>query len=228
MPGTREAMLQMAQIWVKELEQHFVLWNVPSDDIAVLNDCCTDCAAALAEVVDKGRSDDLKSRIKKHFNDLKTQMRYIKKRYLHCPPLTELQLERMGLRPAKKATKIGNPKGLCGGRIIYSLQFMLTVIFEVLGITENDPRADHGFRVHWGVLPPPGANIPDDPTAQYLTKVPTEAVELPHSMFCRRNRQDFVFRQAEAGFTVYFCVRFENAKGGQGPWGPIFSGIIPG
>ena len=30
-----------------------------------------------------------------------------------------------------------------------------------------------------------------------------------------------------SGKTVYFCVRYENAKGEPGPWGPIFSAVIP-
>ncbi|MDR3352901.1 MAG: hypothetical protein LBO00_07885 [Zoogloeaceae bacterium] len=31
----------------------------------------------------------------------------------------------------------------------------------------------------------------------------------------------------ESGKTIYFCVRYENAKGEPGPWGPIFSAVIP-
>jgi hypothetical protein len=51
--------------------------------------------------------------------------------------------------------------------------------------------------------------------------------ELPHSRFTRRKKELFDFPQEDRGKTIYFCVRYENAKGEPGPWGPIFSAVIP-
>jgi hypothetical protein len=41
--------------------------------------------------------------------------------------------------------------------------------------------------------------------------------------------QSFIFdsEQSDSGKTVYFCIRFENAKGEPGPWGPMLSAVIP-
>jgi hypothetical protein len=43
--------------------------------------------------------------------------------------------------------------------------------------------------------------------------------DLPHSRFTRRQKELFDFPADDSGKTVYFCVRFENAKGEPGPWG---------
>jgi hypothetical protein len=31
----------------------------------------------------------------------------------------------------------------------------------------------------------------------------------------------------DSGKTAYFCIRYENAKGDTGDWGPVFSAVIP-
>jgi hypothetical protein len=51
--------------------------------------------------------------------------------------------------------------------------------------------------------------------------------DLPHSQFTRRRRVLMEFPAEDSGKTAYFAIRFENAKGGKGPWGPVFSAIIP-
>jgi hypothetical protein len=58
-------------------------------------------------------------------------------------------------------------------------------------------------------------------------KPPVTGDELPHSHFTRRKRERMDFSQEESGKTIYFCVRYENAKGEPGPWGPIFSAVVP-
>jgi hypothetical protein len=36
-----------------------------------------------------------------------------------------------------------------------------------------------------------------------------------------------VFDESQRGEKVFFCLRWENAKGAKGPWGEIYSAIIP-
>jgi hypothetical protein len=62
---------------------------------------------------------------------------------------------------------------------------------------------------------------------RYLEKPAVEGSELPHSVFTRRRREMFEFPEADSGKTAFFAIRFENAKGGKGPWGPVFSAVIP-
>jgi hypothetical protein len=91
---------------------------------------------------------------------------------------------------------------------------------------EPDPnRANHGVRIFWGILGE--ANAAD----KFRIPVPPlTGDDLPHSTFTKRRRYRFDFPEEDRGKTVYFCLRYENSKGGkdgEGPWGPIFSAIIP-
>ncbi|MDR1930756.1 MAG: hypothetical protein LBQ44_09045, partial [Treponema sp.] len=58
---------------------------------------------------------------------------------------------------------------------------------------------------------------------------PRTGDDLPHSVFTRRKKYRFDF-DGNSGKTVYFCLRYENDKGGEegeGPYGPILSAVIP-
>jgi hypothetical protein len=63
-----------------------------------------------------------------------------------------------------------------------------------------------------------------------ITAPPVKGGDLPHSTFTRRKKFRFDF-EGDSGKTVWFALRYENAKGGkdkgEGPFGPIFSAIIP-
>jgi hypothetical protein len=59
------------------------------------------------------------------------------------------------------------------------------------------------------------------------SSVTTAGEDLPHSKFTRRKKERFDFPAEDSGKTAYFCVRYENAKGESGPWGPMFSAVIP-
>jgi hypothetical protein len=82
--------------------------------------------------------------------------------------------------------------------------------------------------VYWGVMPTGGATVEAATgSKRELMKAPVTGSELPHSKFTRRKRELFDFAGDDSGKTVYFCIQYENAKGDQGPWGPLFSSIIP-
>jgi hypothetical protein len=58
--------------------------------------------------------------------------------------------------------------------------------------------------------------------------IPTTGDELPHSVWTRRRVERFSF-PGDAGKTVYFCIRYENSKGGEegeGDWGPMFTATV--
>ncbi|MDR2093266.1 MAG: hypothetical protein LBP58_08140 [Azoarcus sp.] len=92
-----------------------------------------------------------------------------------------------------------------------------------------DPHhSDYGYRIYHGILPPGGASVEaaTGPKRELL-KAAVTGDELPHSRFTRRPIELFDFEQTDSGKTVYFSVRFENAKGEPGPWGPVFHAVIP-
>jgi hypothetical protein len=100
------------------------------------------------------------------------------------------------------------------------------LLIKKLPSLEGDPdRADYGVRIFWGVLGESSA------TDKFRISVPPKSGDdLPHSTFTRRKRYRFDFPEEDRGKTVYFCLRYENSKGGkdgEGPFGPIFSAIIP-
>jgi hypothetical protein len=50
-------------------------------------------------------------------------------------------------------------------------------------------------------------------TKRELVKAPVSGDELPYSRFTRRKKELFDFPAEDSGKTVYFCIRYENAKG---------------
>ena len=49
----------------------------------------------------------------------------------------------------------------------------------------------------------------------------------PHSEFDTASPFTLNFQGHERGKTVYFCLRWENTVGEKGPWGEIYSAIVP-
>ncbi|MDR2792647.1 MAG: hypothetical protein LBB61_03140 [Treponema sp.] len=89
---------------------------------------------------------------------------------------------------------------------------------------EDNLRSDYGVRIFWGIM---GASTEADRFR--LAAPPVKGDDLPHSTFTHHKRYLFDF-DGDSGKTVYFCLRYENAKGGEegeGPFGPILSAIIP-
>jgi hypothetical protein len=99
----------------------------------------------------------------------------------------------------------------------------LVRIRSVAGGTD-DPRADWGKRIYYGILDPANPN-----GRHRIGAAPITGADLPHSVFTRTKKHRFDF-DGDSGKTVYFCIKYENEKGGEsgeGPYGPIFSAIIP-
>jgi hypothetical protein len=55
---------------------------------------------------------------------------------------------------------------------------------------------------------------------------PLTGDDLPHSAWTHKKKVTLDFH-GDSGKIVYFCVRYENAKGEHGPWGPIFQAVVP-
>jgi hypothetical protein len=59
-----------------------------------------------------------------------------------------------------------------------------------------------------------------------LSEAPESGFQLPYAVRTRRKRHRFEF-QGESGNRIYVCVRWQNGRGLEGPWGPILTAIIP-
>jgi hypothetical protein len=124
-------------------------------------------------------------------------------------------------------TPINRPLAQCEADARYIGQHLIELvdIRAVLGTqSDEEEKAEFGVRIFWGIL--------GDPTATdrfRLLSAPLTGNDLPHSVFTHRKKYRFDF-EGDSGKTVYFCLRYENQKGGkngEGPFGPIFSVIIP-
>jgi hypothetical protein len=156
-------------------------------------------------------------------------MRLIKDRCLKQPPLTDANMVAFGLKPKDTVrTRVAVPAGQAEADVTYPGPHLLMLHIKPLSGTAIDPRADHGYRIYYGIMPPGGATVEQATGhSRYLMKAPVSGEDLPHSQFTRRRRETMVLSPADSGKTAHFCIRFENSKGEAGPWGPLFSAVIP-
>jgi hypothetical protein len=122
-------------------------------------------------------------------------------------------------------TPVPRPKDQCEADITYPGKHLieLTRIRSVSG-GADDPRSDWGVRIHYGILDAPGAA-----GKHRIPAAPVTGDDLPHSVFTHKKKYRFDF-DGDSGKTVYFCLKYENEKGGEkgeGPFGPILSAVIP-
>ncbi|MDR1419618.1 MAG: hypothetical protein LBI86_04535 [Treponema sp.] len=122
-------------------------------------------------------------------------------------------------------TPVPAPKDQPEADITYPGRHLIELdhIRSVTGGTD-DPRADWGVRIHYGILDP--ANMG---ARHRIASPPATGEDLPHSVFTHKKKYRFDF-DGDSGKTVYFCLKYENEKGGEkgeGPFGPIMQAIIP-
>jgi hypothetical protein len=73
------------------------------------------------------------------------------------------------------------------------------------------PEFAHGAEIRWNILDATPASVND----------------LIHSEFSTRTHYALTFDESQRGKTVWFCLRWENNRGQKGPWGEIYSAVIP-
>jgi hypothetical protein len=229
LPGKRAEQLAMAKNWVTVAGVNKTAWNIPPAEISELGDLEADAADALAQAMSTNRTQIITARCKMAFEALTAKMRFFKSHYFLIPPLTDMDLVSLGLKPKDPATPVPPPTTQAEADIsrpgIHLLELHLR---PVTGSPPDPHRADYGFRVYWGVMPAGGATVEAATgSKRELIKAPVSGGDLPHSKFTRRKKELLDFAGDDSGKTAYFCVCYENAKGEPGPWGPLFSAVIP-
>jgi hypothetical protein len=150
-------------------------------------------------------------------------------RFLYWDPVTDEDRVNMGLLlRSGMRSPIATPTGQAHADITYPGPHLLALFPKLLEGTLADARADHGFRIYFGVLPVGGASLEEAAGPErYLRSSPVSGEDLPHSKFSRKHKVLFEFPSEDSGRSVFFSIRLENAKGDMGPWGPVFSAVIP-
>jgi hypothetical protein len=122
-----------------------------------------------------------------------------------------------------KPTPVPAPTSQAEADIMFPGIHMVELVkIRKAGNLSDDPRSDYGVSVHFGVL--------DAVNSEWrIAAPPLSGKDLPHSVFTREKKILFDF-DGESGKTVYFCLCYENQKGGKngtGPFGPIMHAVIP-
>jgi hypothetical protein len=229
MPRGRDEVLAMAKNWCILTDKNSAAWGVPLNTVLKLDQDTDTAGPALEKTKNPDKSAVDTARCKEAFDTLEEEMRDIKKRYFLQPPLSDSDMVELGLKPRDTTrTTVAVPAGQAEADVSYPGPHLLELHIKPLSGTDIDPKADYGFRIYYGVLPPGGASV-TDATGQgrYLMKAAVSGEDLPHSKFVRKHKELFDFPAEDSGSTVFFCIRFENSKGEAGPWGPVFQAVIP-
>ena len=229
LPSKRIDQLAMAKAWRTVLGTKSSAWQITVADSAELADLIEDAENWFNQTRSIDRTAGITARCNEAFGALIAFMRNIKARKFFSPPLTDADYIDLGLNvPDMVKNPISVPAGQAIGEITYTGPTLLTLNMKYLAGTVIDPRSDYGFQMYYGILPPVGTSVEGAVNSRrYLTRVPVTGEELPLNQFTRRKKETFVFSAEDSGKTAYFSIRIENSKGQSGPWGPMFSAVIP-
>jgi hypothetical protein len=220
----------MAMKWNNQLVIKGTAWNVPTATATELNTLTLSAQAAYNEANTKDRTKVLTAKMNAAFNALAAAMRDLKKRYFYIPPLTQVDMAALDLTPPDTVpTPIGPPTNQVAADISYPGKSQHLLNIKPVAGHVYDTRADYGFKIHWGVMPPGGATTEQATSdSHYLTAPPQTPDSLATGdQFTKRKKELINHAYNQSGMTAYYCIRYENNKGDKGPWGPIFSAVIP-
>ena len=232
LPGRRELQLAMAQNWLTVLQNQGPQnpWNIPPAELAAFQAQVGDTATIFEQAQSSARTPVITAECKAAFEALIAKMRLLKSHYFLTPPLTDADYISLELQPKDTThTPVPPPTAQAEADMTRPGVHLLELHLRPVAGSPPDPhRADYGYRIYYGVLPPGGAAVEAATgTKRELLKAPVSGDDLPHSRFTRRKKELFDFPAEDSGKTVYFCIKYENAKGEPGPWGPMFSSVIP-
>lgn len=214
MPSVRLTRAALSKTWVTLVESNAAELRIPEEDVTEL-DQASDELNGMLNTPPEQRASAYNAMLKEADDRLIAIMRKIKKRYLFMPPLSINTYLTFGLTlPDTEPTPIPVPQGTATGSITYlggqELQLNITHVQNI----SVEAKAYYGFKIFYDVLP---TNEP----------APENGKHLRQNIFTRRKRHVFRFEPEDKGKTAYFCIVYENGKGERGPWGEVFSALIP-
>ena len=226
-PGPRAGVMDMCQNWIEYMtEARRTAWAVPAAEYTDLRTLCMAAEVLFQKAKDiTERTAGLTAECQESFKALEAKMRFFRDRYFKMPPLTVGDLAALGLHSRKPPSPIPRPENQAEADLTFPGIHLVELrnIRPVAG-DPPDPRSDYGVRIYYGL-----SGTPSEKYRFREAEAPATGRALPYSIFTRRKKERFDF-DGESGRTVYFCLRYENPKGGeegQGPFGPILSAVIP-
>ncbi|MDR2115352.1 MAG: hypothetical protein LBP87_03115 [Planctomycetaceae bacterium] len=232
LPGPRADLIAMAKDWLGILSVTTPPWGIPAAEVEELQSLTETAEELLETAKSSERTEVITAECKAAFEALTAKMRSIKNHYFLSPPLTDVDFISLQLKPKNSThSPVPPPTDQAEADISRPGEHLIMLHLRAVAAPSREPdphRSDYGFRIYWGIMPAGGATVENATgTKRELVKIPVSGEELPHSKFTRRKKELLDFPQEDRGKTIYFCIRYENAKGEAGPWGPLFSTIIP-
>ena len=229
LPRTRHGQLDMAKNWASLFETNGTKWEIAAPEITIFTTKSTKAEEALIIAMSSERTSSTTALVDQRFSDLVAYMRFIKQRKFYKPILSNADFVALGLKPPKeKRSAVPTPVNRARGWIATSIPSVLMVQWEYLDELSDDQRSNYCVRVNYGLAT-------EDPAAQsaltgkhyYLSEPPRSPEQLPADFSTKRRKHAIAFPAEDSGKRAWFALRVENSKGEKGPWGEMFSGIIP-
>jgi hypothetical protein len=214
----------MAKNWHEVMNVKAKDWDIPQNVPVELENLFQNAEIALSRTARGMHTATDTARCEEAFNALVEKMRDIKKRYFLTPPLTDPDYVSLSLEPPDKTrTPIPPPTAQVEADLTFP-GIHLVELKHIRALAGGDPpddRSDYGVRIFWGF------GGPGEGTHKFrVTETPQTGSDLPYSTFTRKNKELFDF-EGESGNIVYFCLRYENPTGGEGPFGPVMKAYVP-
>jgi hypothetical protein len=218
----------MCQEWIGIMSSADVrtVWGIPQAQFLELGAVFSTAQALLQKAESNERTPVITEQCREAFEAMEAKQRFFKNHYFLVPPLTLADLVRLGLHLPTPPSPIPRPEA----QVEADMTFPGVHLVELVNIRPvgtaviPNSRSEHGVRIYFGLSGPPNGEY-----RFRLEAPPEKGSDLPYSRFTRRRRERFDF-EGESGSRIWFCLRYENAKGrkdGEGPFGPFLSAIIP-
>jgi hypothetical protein len=221
----------MARNWLSVLGHHqSPPWGLTEGEITELRTLVAAANGAFSQAKSSERDPAVTAVCKAAFEVLVEKMKFIRSRYFLSPPLTDADFISLELKPGDLAHTAEPIPTMQAEADISSpgVHMLLLNLRPVSGPSFEFRGSNYGYRVYWGIMPQGGATLDAAMSPKReLMQAPPIGSYLPNSRFTRREKELFDFDAEDSGKTVYFCIRYENAKGDSGPWGPMFQTLIP-
>jgi hypothetical protein len=215
-PSNDGAFLDWAKNLITDTTAHVTEWHIEAAALAALQPLLTafETAFTAFKSPNHGKEDTLNKNDAR--DALKAAIRsFVKANLLYNPVLTSADRDRIGIPiHDNKRSPVPPPSTYPEGEVDTSMMRQLTVHVRDAGSTsKGKPDKVHGVEIRWDIR----------------DIAPVDPEELTRSAFSTRSSHTLHFSGEDEGKRVYFCLRWENNKGdeGKGPWGAIFSAIVP-
>jgi hypothetical protein len=151
----------MAQNWLTVLlnQGGSNPWNISSTEVTAFQTLVGETVIIFEQAQSSARTSVITAECKATFDTLTAKMRFLKGRYFLTPPLTDADYISLELQPKDTThTPIPPPTAQAEVDITHPGVHLLE-LHPVSGAPPDPYRADYGYRIYYGVLPPGGAAV---------------------------------------------------------------------